>query len=806
MLGLVVLSVIAATATAFTTATVLSNERVADRASARTAADRFETSLTAATSSVAGVNALAVDGRVDADEFEAFATEVAASSGISALAFFELVDDADRALWEASTGIAMKDTDGRGGFVPAKTRDGHVVIRYAAPVNDTTRSVLGFDLMSDPVRSQGIDAAGSADGAQLVGPIATVTGARPGLFMTSAVRDKSGSVVGFIASGIALDDAAERLSALTGVRDVGVVMDGAPLLNEQSGSASETFTVAGRTFTVFASGGRTSSWMFPVVLAAMTVVVLVGAVRAARRQRSERARERRSAERSQLLTGLAEELVTATTTDRTAQLAADHAGAIVGARYTNVATRDPSDPSKLQVVHDNGMKAGLADRFAVQNINDDLPLTRAARSGSIVWIANREEYAATYPAVIDDVIAAGIHATCCVPLSLGADTGAGVIGFAFDHPLEPADRAEIESAATIVSQMAGRALDRARVRELVQQRVDLLSEFARELTTVQSSSGVAAVVADMIPPLLDLHSAILVDHAEGSTDPHVRCYRLAREAEDHLILRPHEGRVWASIDETLANTVADLVGGALSRTRLNDQERAVLHRIQHSLLSPPPDIDGFEMAVGYRSALTAIDMGGDWYSIIDTPDAVYAVIGDVAGHGPAAVALMAEVKTVMRHLLATGTPVGEAVADADRTLQRRHAYASMLVTRIDKRTNRLDYLNAGHPPALCFTASGIVALADVHRPWLGVAPKQQPTTTRISFNPGQLLLLFTDGLVEQRNEPLDESIRNQLTALDTTPPLREIVDHLLSEREHRRNPATTDDDIAVITIRRTHQP
>ncbi len=803
-LGLVVLTVVAAISTVFVAAAARSDGGAADRSAARVAADRFETSLTAATSAVAGVDALAVDGVVDADEFEAFATDVAETAGIPALAFFELVDGADRQAWEDSTGLSMQDTDGRGGLVPAATRDEHAVIRYAAPVNETTRSVLGFDLMSDPVRAEGIDAAGSADGAQFVGPIATVSGARPGLFMVAAVRDQTGAPVGFIGSGIALDDAAERLSVLADVSDVGVLMDGAPLLDRggNGSSASEAFTLAGRTFTVSASAGNPTNWLMPAVLAAATLLLTIGAVRAARRQRSERARERRSVERSQALAGLAEALATATSTRQTAQLAADHAGRVVGACSTTVATLDLRDPSKLRVVNDTAMRVGPANGSTVQHIDNDLPLTRAARTGNIVWLANREEYAAAYPGVIEEVMAAGIHATCCVPLSLGADATAGVIGFAFDHPLQPADRTETESAATIVSQMTGRAFDRARVRDLVQHRVDLLSDFARELTTVRSSGGVAAVVADMVPPLLDLESAALVDHVGASAHPEERSYPLAQEASDHLLVRLHHGRVWAPIDETLAKTVADLVGGALSRTRLHDEERAVLRQLQNSLLTPPPEVDGFEISVGYRSALAAIGMGGDWYSVIDTPDAVYTVIGDVAGHGPGAVALMAEVKTVMRHLLTTGTTVTEAVAHADRTLQRRHACASMIVTRIDKQTHRLEYLNAGHPPGLCFTSTGIVLLDHVHRPWLGVEPKERPATTHIPFEPGDLLLLFTDGLVEQRTEPLDDSIRN-LHALDTERPTNEIVDHLLSERERRRGPAATDDDIAVVTIRRT---
>jgi serine phosphatase RsbU (regulator of sigma subunit) len=339
------------------------------------------------------------------------------------------------------------------------------------------------------------------------------------------------------------------------------------------------------------------------------------------------------------------------------------------------------------------------------------------------------------------------------------------------------------------------------VRDLVQRRTDQLADFARQLTTVRTSSGVASVVAELIPPLLDLESAVLADDGTVAADPGDRAYPLGADTQDLLLVRVRQGRVWDPIDETLAKTVADLVGGALSRTRLHDQERAVLRRLQDSLLTPPPDLDGFEAAVGYRSALTAIGMGGDWYSVIDTPDALYAVIGDVAGHGPGAVALMAEVKTVMRHLLTTGTAVTEAVAQADRALQRRHAFASMMVTRIDKTTNRLEYLNAGHPPGLCFTSTGVVSLDRVHRPWLGVEPGHEPTSTHTSFEPNDLLLLFTDGLVEQRDEPFNDSVR-KLYTLDTERPTDEIVDHLLIERERRRTPATTDDDIAVIAIRR----
>jgi GAF domain-containing protein len=800
-LALVALTLVAAMGSGFAAVASRSDQRAADRNAALIAADRFSTSLTAVTTSVAGVDVLAVDGAVSAEEFETFGSAVAGAGDFPALAFVELVPESARASWEARAGVSMQDTDGNGALVPAASRPMHAVIRYAAPVTDTTRRVIGFDLMSDPMRAGGIAAATASTGAQLVGPISTVTGARPGLFMTAGVHDPTGRVVGFVAVGISLDDAAERLHALTGVGVVRVTMDGAPLLDLGRGPAAETFTLAGRTFTVYAGDGRSPSWALPGLLALVALLVGAAAVRAVRRDRRVRARERRGSERSALLAHFAEELVTVSSSQRTAQLAADHAGAIVGAQHTNVGLRLTSDATKLRVVHDTGMNPGLADRYALQSIDDDLPLAEAARTGTPVWITSRAEYLDRYPLVRDDIIAAGIHAVCCVPLSLGNDAHAGVIGFAFDHPIDRDQRVEIESAANVVSQMTGRALDRARVRELVQERVDLLADLARELTTVRFSEQVIHAVGHMVPPLLDLDSAELVHTAPPQPDDTTRIYQPTTDDTAQLILRHADRRVWATIDETLATTVADLIGGALSRTRLQDQERAVLQRLQATLLTPPPEIDGFDIAVGYRSALTAIGMGGDWYSIIDAPDAVYAVIGDIAGHGPGAVALMAEVKTILRHLLTVGTPIDEAVVHADHTLRRRNAYASMIVTRVDKTEPKLEYINAGHLPALVYTADGTVALDRTHRPWLGVQPPEAPVPTVCAFGPGELLLLYTDGLVEQRDEPLDTSIR-RLYTIDRRRPADELVDHLLATRQHTRNAATVDDDVAIVAVHR----
>lgn len=696
----------------------------------------------------------------------------------------------------------MKDTDGGGGFVDAAVRSSHVAVRYVEPSSEGTRAVLGFDIMSDIVRAAGVEGANDASTAVLVGPIRLADSARPGLFVVQAVRDPDGGVVGYLSSGISLDDVVERLSALPNVDDIAIDLDGTPLVEDGHGAATSSFELAGRSFEVSASDSRRSNWLLPITLLAGTVLLGMSALVAVRRRAAARRLERRSAARTSLLADLAEELVVTNTTAAVLQVVADRAGDVVGAKFTNVGRRDESDPSKLLVLHDASMPGDLADRYLVQDVHDDLPLPQAARTGVAVFIADRAEYLQRYPEVMADVVAAGIHAVCCAPLSLGGDRSVGVIGFAFTHALDPRDRREIESAAALVSQMTGRAFERARAREVVQERVQRLSDFARALTTARSSVDVASSVERLLPPLLDVDSAT-VSSEIPTDDDQTRCYPPPIPDGDSLVLRHGSERVWSQIDETLAVTIVDLLSGALTRTRVYDHEHAVLRRLQETLLTVPPQIEGFDIAVGYRSAVEAIGMGGDWYSVIETADAVYVVIGDVAGHGPDAVALMAEVKTIMRHLLTNDTPLGDVIENAHQTLQRREAYASVAIARIDKLVDTVTYINAGHPPMLRFTSSRIDRLADVHRPWLGVECAAPTRPTTIPFVDGDLLLLYTDGLVEERGEIIDASITARFHGVDPLLGADAIVTELVSERIRQRGVRSVDDDIAVVAVIRS---
>jgi hypothetical protein len=620
--------------------------------------------------------------------------------------------------------------------------------------------------------------------------------ARPGVFVSIAVRDPAGDVVGFVSSGVALDDTVESMSEFAQVESFGIALDGDLLIGEPAGATS-SFEFGGRTFTVSARAPQSSNWFLPIVLALGTIALAVAAAAALRSESRRRRRASRLQARTEELGALAERLVAAPTTAAVVEAVADHAGAVVGAQHTNVGRLGRSG-TKLEVFHDRSMHGVLADRYSLLDVDDDLPLPESVRSGEVIVIENRSVFRRRYPHALDDLEAAGIHAICCTPLSLGRDGTVGVIGFAFTDELEPTDADDIVSAASLVAQMTGRAFERALAREVIQNRVELLSEFARTLTTARATADVETCVRKQLPLLLDVATADLV--ASPDDDPLARRYPVGGSDDVQLVVVPGPQRRWLTIDETLTATVVDLIDGALARTRLHDEEQAVMQRLQESLLVPAPLVPGYEIAVEYRSALDSVGMGGDWYSIVDTDDAIFAVIGDIAGHGAGAVALMAEVKTIMRYLLNSGASIEATLGQAHEMLRRRGAYGSAAIVRIERTDGQSRYVNAGHMPLLLVRDGTSHHLDVVHRPWLGVdAPDAHPSTV-FELGPGDALLMYTDGLVERRDEPIDVSIERRFGRIEVSDGAPALVAELISQRLDDRAGDGVDDDIAVIAV------
>jgi serine phosphatase RsbU (regulator of sigma subunit) len=283
----------------------------------------------------------------------------------------------------------------------------------------------------------------------------------------------------------------------------------------------------------------------------------------------------------------------------------------------------------------------------------------------------------------------------------------------------------------------------------------------------------------------------------------VRICPLAGDDSLRLELHLDDPSQWTPTVESASRAVLDLLASAVARARRSEDERTVLQRLQQALLTPPPLVDGYDIAVSYESAMQSVGIGGDWYSVVDSERALFLVIGDVAGHGPGAVAIMAQVKTVIRHLLTVDAPIETALHQASTLLEDRNAYASAIILRIDKVTGVLTFVNAGHPFPLVRRGDDVEVLSVVHRPWLGVAADvARPSST--SFDVGSTLLLYTDGLVEERHTNIDVSIEQLAVSVGhSTTRAAALVSRLALDRAEARGPLSPDDDIALVAVTRT---
>jgi anti-sigma regulatory factor (Ser/Thr protein kinase)/putative methionine-R-sulfoxide reductase with GAF domain len=263
-------------------------------------------------------------------------------------------------------------------------------------------------------------------------------------------------------------------------------------------------------------------------------------------------------------------------------------------------------------------------------------------------------------------------------------------------------------------------------------------------------------------------------------------------------------REFTNADAALLQLAAAQAAPAIDRARLFDaldRERRSAVALQRSLLPDRiPDLVGIDAAIRYLPARD--EVGGDWYDVIDLPGAkVGLAIGDVAGHGLRAAALMGQLRTGLRAYALEGHPPGETLKRLDRLLQtiagRGMATAAYAV--LDPATGTLRYASAGHPPPVIVRGGTEASLLGISTaPPLGTLPFATYSEVEIMLEPGDTILLYTDGLIERRSEPLTDGLE-RLRVLASTPA---SADQLCQRVTHELVPAGGgDDDIAVVALR-----
>ncbi|MFE9630866.1 SpoIIE family protein phosphatase [Streptomyces sp. NPDC006463] len=196
-------------------------------------------------------------------------------------------------------------------------------------------------------------------------------------------------------------------------------------------------------------------------------------------------------------------------------------------------------------------------------------------------------------------------------------------------------------------------------------------------------------------------------------------------------------------------------------------ERTLAARLQHALLPIPEqslELAGLCIDVAYVPSDSGINVGGDWYSAIELPDkSALFVVGDVAGHGLDAVATMAQLRFTAKGMAITGSALPDVLRRLDTLLRHtaRDAYgntATMIMGRYRPWDRRLTWVRAGHLPPLLIRGGEARYLPLPTGSLLGVGIDSDYAQSTLGLEPGDHLVLYTDGLVEEPGEDLDEAL------------------------------------------------
>ncbi|MGW0752921.1 SpoIIE family protein phosphatase [Streptomyces sp. NPDC002587] len=259
-------------------------------------------------------------------------------------------------------------------------------------------------------------------------------------------------------------------------------------------------------------------------------------------------------------------------------------------------------------------------------------------------------------------------------------------------------------------------------------------------------------------------------------------------------------------DVLLAGELAGRAAVAIDNARWHQSVRNTAETLQRSLLpGHPPPLPGLHVASLYQPAQATQEVGGDWYDVIPLADDKTAlVVGDVMGNGIDAAATMGRLRTATCTLADLDLDPDQVLQHLDKITQGlEHYIATCIYAVFDPRAHQCRIANAGHLPPVLAPAG--------RRPRLLDLPTGAPLgvggvpfhTSAFDFEPGDRLVLYTDGLVETRHHPIDERLDTLLHTLDEPPrSLDETCQWLLHSLRHPDD----HDDVALLIAQATPVP
>jgi PAS domain S-box-containing protein len=263
-----------------------------------------------------------------------------------------------------------------------------------------------------------------------------------------------------------------------------------------------------------------------------------------------------------------------------------------------------------------------------------------------------------------------------------------------------------------------------------------------------------------------------------------------------------ERRPFTADDHTLLTVLAGRLGQGLQRVYEVDEQRETAVALQHAMLGPTNLPGGF--VVRYRPASRPLQVGGDWYDVVNLDAGRVALfVGDCVGHGLAAATVMGQLRSASRALLLEKSSPSAVLAGLDRFAARlpgavcTTAFCAVLTLS----TGEVVYSSAGHPPAILVNADGTSETLERGQGLpLAIRPDLVRPEGTVTMPARSTLLLYTDGLVERRGNPIENGMARAADLVESgrASELDDVADELMSRLE----PAGGyPDDVAILLYR-----
>ncbi|HET9516254.1 MAG TPA: SpoIIE family protein phosphatase [Actinoplanes sp.] len=432
-----------------------------------------------------------------------------------------------------------------------------------------------------------------------------------------------------------------------------------------------------------------------------------------------------------------------------------------------------------------------------------------ARGGALRTIESLEQARNELPEMAESLLRRNRQAALLLPLTTGTPGAAGaldapatvlgVLTCCFDESRALSD-GELD-VAQLLGHQAGQALERARLYDEARRRearaaflagtTRALDEIHRLLPRVERlvdrvvgeiaewasvrllvGAGVLAEAGGPAPDpdrLAERCAAVMVTGQaqlmdDGGPDPYLTVLPLTVRGRvlGTLSLRLPPGGRTPDAEAPFLNDLADRAALACENARLYEQERAIAHTLQRSLLAGELPADPrFAVETYYQAATEELQVGGDWYdAFLITADKLAVVVGDVVGRGIDAATTMGQLRSAIRALASAEAGPARLLERLDTFVERVESahMATVAYGEITLSTGVLTYACAGHlPPLLQAPGEPPVLLWGGRSAPLGsMAGRTARLQDQVMLVPGSRLLLYTDGLIERRDRPLDE--------------------------------------------------